>query len=294
MENVNIVFNHLVNDNKIFASIILIASLLMLRLLLMHLVRKKNIKDDESPRRWANSVTNITTLFIVIGLIIIWLSEIRLLALSIAAFAVAIVIATREFIQCIIGSLYLTSTRTFSIGDWINVGGHYGEVTQSDWLSTSLLEIDVETSSYVYTGKTLIIPNSQFVSGVVHNLNFMRRYVNHSFSIVRDADNVNVVEAKNLMLEKATTYCSDFADVAERYSHLIEKRLGVFMGNAEPSIRISTSSLGKNIFTICIFCPTQDAVIIEQKLTEDFMIYWYQALQETSQLKIHSKITDEE
>ena len=285
MENTSITLTHLISDNKLIASVLLIAFLLVIRWLLMRLIRRKPVLDDESPRRWANTVTNITTFFIVVGLIIIWLSEIRLVALSIAAFAVAIVIATREFIQCLIGSLYLTSTRTFSVGDWIKVGTHYGEVVQSDWLSTTLLEIDIETGSYEYTGKTLVIPNSQFAGNTIHNLNFMRRYVAHTFSIVRDADNVNVVEAKDLILEKAKEYCSAFSGVAERYNNLIEKRLGIALNHNDPSVRVSTTNLGKNEFTISIFCPTKEAVTIEQKLTTDFMDYWYAALKQAKKTK---------
>jgi len=285
MENTSITLTHLISDNKLIASVLLIVSLLVIRWLLMRLIRRNSVVDDESPRRWANTVTNITTFFIVVGLIIIWLSEIRLVALSIAAFAVAIVIATREFIQCLIGSLYLTSTRTFSVGDWIKVDTHYGEVVQSDWLSTTLLEIDIEADSYEYTGKTLVIPNSQFAGNTIHNLNFMRRYVAHTFSIVRDADNVNVVEAKDLILEKAKEYCSAFSDVAERYNSLIEKRLGIGLSYNEPSVRVTTTNLGKNQFSISIFCPTKEAVSIEQKLMADFMDYWYAALKQAKKSK---------
>ncbi len=281
MKDVDVIFDQLLNNHKVAISLLLVCILLALRWALIRIIKQRNILDDESPRRWVNSITNVTTLFIAVGLVIIWLSEIRLFALSIAAFAVAIVLATREFIQCLVGSLYLASSRAFSIGDWVCVDTHYGEVVRSDWLSTTLLEIDMEFNKYEYTGKTLIIPNNLFVSGTVHNLNFIRRYVLHTFSIIREADNVDVTLLKKELLDNAILYCKDFKEVADRYGSLIEKRLGLKLNNSEPSIKVTTSDLGKNIFTISVFCPTDEAINIEQQLTDDFMKTWYKELKST-------------
>jgi small-conductance mechanosensitive channel len=144
-------------------------------------------------------------------------------------------------------------------------------------LSTTLLEIDIESASYEYTGKTLVIPNNQFVATTIKNMNFMRRFIAHSFAIVREHEHVNVFDAKAMMLEKAAEYCSPFIDVAQRYSGLIEKRLGGEITGPNPSVRITTTNLGKNQFTVTVFCPPDEAVAIEQRLIEDFMVFWYDA-----------------
>lgn len=270
--------NELIGDNKFIVSLLLIAISLIVRWIVVRHLRKLSWDENDLPRRWINSAKNAINLLIVIGLIIIWLSELRFVALSIATFIVALVIATREFIQCLMGSLYQASTRTFTIGDWIKVGAHYGEVGHSDWLSTTLLEIDMETMSYAYTGRTLVIPNNQFVANPIQNLNFMRRYVAHSFSIVREAEPVNPFDAKEFILEKAKEYSLPFSDVAQRYNGVIEKRMGVSITGPEASVRITTNNLGKNVFTVTVFCPTKDAVGIEQQLTEDFLDFWYREL----------------
>lgn len=270
-------------DNKLIASVLLIAVALILRSLVIHMLRNRPVTDGEVLKRWINTVNNVTQLLTVLGLIAIWLSELRYFALSIAAFVVALVIATREFIQCILGALYIASTRQFSVGDWIKVNNSAGEVVSSDWLSTTLLEVDIEGQSYEYTGKTLFIPNNLFVTNSVVNLNFMRRYVAHTFAITREADAVNVCEAKQFILQKANEYCAGFHEVAERYNGLIEKRLGVNISGPEASVRISSNNLAKNIFTITVFCPTPEAVTIEQQLTEDFLNFWYQSLQQKSE-----------
>lgn len=272
MEIPNILLlSEFIDKHKLIASAALVLCMLLLRMLIVFFLRKRPAGESELPKRLINSINNITSLMIFVGLIIVWLSEIRFVALSIATFSVALVLAAREFIQCIMGSFYLASTRLFSIGDWIKVGSNHGEVIRSDWLSTSLLEVDMDSHGYSYTGKTLVVPNNQFTSSSITNLNFMRRYIAHSFSIICAPNGQNPFEYVELLIEKSQLYCKSFNEVAERYSGLIEKRLGIVLPGPEPSVRITTTKLGKFDFSITIFCPTHDAIDLEQKITRDFL-----------------------
>ncbi|TAA45104.1 MULTISPECIES: mechanosensitive ion channel family protein [Corallincola] len=267
--------HELIVDNKLIASVILVITALLLRWLLLRLIGKRKKHEEDLPQRRINGLNNATSLLLMVGLIAIWMSELRYFALSMAAFAVAFVVATREYIQCMLGAIYIASTRPFVVGDWIQVGDYSGEVVSSDWLTTSLLEIDLESQSYGYSGKTLILPNNLFATKGVHNLNFMRRYVAHSFTIVRDPDWVNVFAAKQYILDCTNASCEPFQDVAERYNAMIEKRLGIPISGPHADVRISTNATAKNLFTITLFCPTQEAVRIEQEITEKFMAFWY-------------------
>lgn len=265
-------------EYKGIASAVLVIAAVLVRCLLVRYFLKYRSPERDHSRRWVNLVRNTASTVIAIGLIIIWLSEIRFAALSIATFMVALIIATREFIQCFLGALYQASARLFTIGDWIKVNGLYGEVTSSDWLTTKLLEIDIDSGSYGYTGRTLIIPNNQFVGGAVQNLNYMRRYVNHTFSIVREADQVNLMPLKKFIAERAREYCTPFEEVAARYNSMLENRLGVSLPGPDVNVRISSTNLGKNMFTVTIFCPTEDAMDIEQSITEEVFDYWYKEI----------------
>ncbi len=260
------------------ASLLLIIVAIFVRWFIIKQLRKLPRGEDNQPRRWINSANNAINLTIVIGLVVIWISELRFLALSIATFVVALVIATREFIQCFIGAFYHASTRTFTIGDWIRVGDHYGEVVNSSWLSTTLWEVDMNSKTYDYTGKSLVIPNNLLVAHTVENLNYMRRYVRHSFNLVREAEHIDFFKIREFMLGQIKKHSASFEDVAARYRSIIETRVGVELIPPEPTVRISTTELGKNMMTITLFCPTKEAVELEQQLTSDFMLYWYEEL----------------
>jgi len=256
--------------NKFIITIILVCALYTLKYLITNIIKKKSKTDK---RLQINMVNNIFTILIIILIFNVWSEEIQKFALSIAAFIVAIVLATREFIQCFIGFIYLLSSRPFRIGDWVQVGSHYGEVHSIDWAKLTLLEVNKD--DYQYTGKTLYLPNSQLITSAIKNLNFLKRYAMHHFMIVRD-DSVNPFEFIDRLYDKAHLYCDDFKGVAIRYNQLIESRLDINIAGPEPHIQVATSEIGDTQVLFTIFCPTEKALEIEQKLTSDFMQLWFE------------------
>lgn len=256
-------------NNKLIITSAFVIVFFTIKYLIVKLIKGKSKKDK---RLQINLVNNLFTIFMIIAIFNIWSEEIQKFAFSIAAFIVAIVLATREFIQCFIGFIYIISSRPFRIGDWVQVGNYYGEVHSTDWAKLTLLEVDKD--NYEYTGKTLYLPNSQLITSVIKNLNFLKRYAMHHFTIVRD-DSVNPFEFLDELYEKANLYCDDFKDVAVRYNQLIESRLEVKIAGPKPHIQVATSDLGDTQVFFTIFCPTEKAMEIEQKLTASFMALWF-------------------
>jgi small-conductance mechanosensitive channel len=154
----------------------------------------------------------------------------------------------------------------------VQVVSYYGEVHSTDWAKLTLLEVNKD--DYQYTGKTLYLPNSQLITSVIKNLNFLKRYAMHHFTIVRDSS-VNPFDFIGELEKNAHKYCDDFRDVAIRYNQLIENRLDINIAGPEPHIQIATSELGDTQVLFTIFCPTEKALEIEQMLTYDFMKLWF-------------------
>ncbi|MFT7008302.1 MAG: small-conductance mechanosensitive channel [Colwellia sp.] len=263
-------FTEFVFNNKFIVTFLLIFVSFMVKQLILKIIKRKS---QQNKRLQINMVNNVFTILTIVILFNLWSEEIQKFAFSIAAFIVAIVLATREFIQCFIGFIYILSSRPFRIGDWVQVGKYVGEVHSTDWAKLTLLEVNKD--DYEYTGKTLYLPNSQLITSVIKNLNFLKRYAMHHFTIVRDAS-VNPFEFLDVLHEKANLYCDDFKDVAIRYNQLIENRLDISIAGPEPHIQVATSELGDTQVFFTIFCPTESAMEIEQKLTADFMHLWFE------------------
>lgn len=259
--------------NQLFLTFFIPSAALTIKFMLVSWCRRRAKSKGNDKRDLINNIKNFINFTLIVSLLVVWAPELQKFALSIAAFAVAIVLATREFIQCVIGFFYLLSTRPFRIGDWIEVENQVGEVSETDWIKTTLIEVEPHT--YKYTGKTLFIPNNKLIASPIKNFNFLKRYAAHKFSITRD-QSVNPYVFMAQLQAKAQEYCADFYEVATRYSHMIERRLDVSITGPEPEITVSTTSVGDTVVTFSIFCPTQRAAEIEQDLTADFMNLWFE------------------
>ncbi|YCO01608.1 mechanosensitive ion channel family protein [Vibrio sp. VNB-15] len=269
MEKVQLVVDFLLTHKILFSALILLFIILLRRLILSR-IRGDDAFITEEQRSWMSRTKNGIFAITLILLFILWQSEISEFALSVTAIAVAIVVASKEIILCFTGSIQRASSRSFRIGDWIEVGKLCGEVIEHNMMATVIQEIDLHHGQYHFTGKTATLPNSMFFTYPVKNLNFMKRYVYHDFSVVVK-DFVNLYPILPLLTDKIDEHCSYFADVAHRYNAMIEKHAGVDLPGAEPHIHISSNINGEQIVHIMIFCPTDKANHLEHLIRKDFM-----------------------
>ncbi|WP_269519426.1 mechanosensitive ion channel family protein [Alteromonas sp. BMJM2] len=269
------------NEYKLVASILLLVLLHYVKKGLLLLIKHRSSRHGEDRRNQINILEQLGNALIIILLMVVWSSEIQTLAISIAAFMVAIVLATREFIQCFMGFIYYLGARPFRVGDWIQMNNVIGEVVEMDWAKTALLEVDPET--FNFTGKHVYVPNSQLVTQTVRNLNFMRRYRLHSFEIVNEPT-VNAYSLLPAFHARAQAHCEYFRDVAERYKGLIERHLEQEFIRIDPEVEIKTNELAKVVVKVSLFCPTAEANELEHKMCSDWLSLWFRAMKEDSLL----------
>ncbi|PSV26091.1 MULTISPECIES: mechanosensitive ion channel family protein [unclassified Photobacterium] len=269
MDKVTEVINFLI-AHKLLLSALIIVIVSLIRRLVLTKIRGEELFLSEEQRKWMSRTKNGTFSILILLLFILWRSEINEFALSVTAIAVAIVVASKEIILCITGSIQRASSRSFRIGDWIEVGKLCGEVIEHNMMATVIQEIDLHHGQYHYTGKTATLPNSMFFTYPVKNLNFMKRYVYHNFSIVVP-NFLNLYPLLPTMVKKIEHHCEDFIDVARRYNSMIEKHAGVDLPGSEPHIHISSGATGEQIVHFMLFCPTEQATHLEQEIRQDFM-----------------------
>ena len=269
MDKVMEVINFLI-AHKLLLSALIVVIISLIRRLVLTKIRGEELFLSEEQRKWMSRTKNGTFSILILLLFILWRSEINEFALSVTAIAVAIVVASKEIILCITGSIQRASSRSFRIGDWIEVGKLCGEVIEHNMMATVIQEIDLHHGQYHYTGKTATLPNSMFFTYPVKNLNFMKRYVYHNFSIVVP-NFLNLYPLLPTMVKKIEQHCEDFIDVARRYNSMIEKHAGVDLPGSEPHIHISSGATGEQIVHFMLFCPTEQATHLEQEIRQDFM-----------------------
>lgn len=274
------IFTYLLTNKLLFTALIIVIITIARRIVLSQ-VRGDEFFVTETQRKWMSRTKNGTFIFTLVILFILWRSEINEFALSVTAIAVAIVVASKEIILCFTGSIQRASSRSFRIGDWIEVGKICGEVIEHNMMATVIQEIDLHHGQYHYTGKTATLPNSMFFTYPVKNLNFMKRYVYHNFSIVV-RDFVNLYPLLPTIITKIDHHSEDFIDVARRYNSIIEKHAGLDLPGSEPHIHISSSTTGEQIVHFMLFCPTERATHLEQEIRRDFMEEYERAFPATT------------
>ncbi len=272
-------------NHQLFYCLVFIVIVFSVRAIALVLIKRKMTSDvmDEHQRRMVWRVKQYTFIVLIIGVFLIWLPDIKHFALSIAAFAVAIVLTFKELILCLTGSIWRTTTDAFTVGDWIEIDNVFGEVIDNDWFSTSIAEISPASGSYKCTGTTVNVPNSLFLSHQIKNLNFKRRFIFHEFDLSFEST-VNPLPLKEQLEKIVDAHMADHHELAKRYHAHIRKHIGVSILELEPKISLKTTNLGDFVIHLRLFCPVHDSFGLQEKITEDILKLHFQNSEATSSM----------
>jgi len=248
-------------DMRVLYSLLILILGYVLRRAAIRLIRGDSDIITDDARWWMVTIRNLLTVATAAALFVLWAPELGEFALSITAFAVALVIATRELILCVSGRIWAITIRPFDVGDWVEIGGHTGEIIDATMLGTTLQEI--EPREYRYSGRTVTVPNSHLLTQPVINHNFRKRFLQHEFTLWTPAG-ADVSRIGTAIERALAAEAEEFSKLANRYAALIEKRTGVRLGQIAPSVRVETASDGTIGFRCMLFCPRDRAAEIEQ------------------------------
>ncbi|MAM87255.1 MAG: hypothetical protein CME36_08105 [unclassified Hahellaceae] len=218
------------------STLILIIAVLVLRALFTKFIRR-SVPSIDLRRKWLVQSRNGLILLLVLGLVMIWGEELRTLALSIVAIAVAFVVATKELILCVTGSLLKTGSRSFDIGDRIQVKDFRGDVIDQNLLATTLMEVGPGKMAHQRTGRMTVIPNAMFVSEAVINESYTDDYVLHALTVPFKRED-DWMAAKAAFLKATKRHCEPFLEDARRYMKKLSDRRGLDVPSVEPRVTI--------------------------------------------------------
>ena len=261
----------------LITSALMVAGLILLRQLIIRTIRAKSEILNKDQRRMIVNTKNITWGLVFVGLLMIWAPQLHTFALSITAFTVAVVIATKEIILCLTGAIYRVSNTPFKVGDWITVEGTTGEVINTNALGFDIQVIDSKTGSYQFTGQTVTIPNSKFFTANIENANFIKVYVLQDIPLTVQYADLPPDTLMQKLRDIVETHYAPLRDDAAKFIRRVERKAGVDLPDAEPQFFLRTSDVGHNVFTVRQFVPTREAARIASAITVDFLKYVHAA-----------------
>ena len=255
---------------NLLQSTILLVIVVATRLLGNFALNKQNIQSGELRLRWKVQIRNSCFLLLLLGLLIIWGTELKTIALSLVAVAVALILATKELIMCLTGSLFKMTSGEFTVGDRIKIAEFRGEVVDQTLLSTTLIEVGPGRHMHQQTGRAITLPNSIFVTTPLINESFTHSYVLHSFSVPIELTS-NWRIAEQLLLAAAHTICEPYREQAEYYLTRAARNRNVEVPNVKPRVSLNINEPDRIILILRVPAPVRQQGRVEQEIIRTFL-----------------------
>ncbi|OWY40468.1 mechanosensitive ion channel protein MscS [Xenophilus sp. AP218F] len=256
--------------HEIVRSLMLITVLILIRVAVDRILAANSGVPVEERRRWSLNTRNILLVAGFAGIGLIWASELQSLAVSMLAFAAALILATKELIMCLSGSVVRQMANSYSLGDHIEIGTVRGQVVDIGLLSTTVMEIGPNHSSHQMTGRALTFPNSLLLGQPVIRENYMGDYVMHIITVPM-AYTIPPGRAEKLLMAAAEATCLPHMEVARRHMEDMAKRYLVETPSVEPRIALQAVDEKRYQLILRVAIPARERQRIEQTILHHFM-----------------------
>lgn len=253
---------------RIVATIIAI----FITVMLLKLIQRR-AATSSSPLEFAHRRGNfvllknlvLLTALIVIGTI--WASKIAGAALSLAAVAGAMLIVSKEFLTNLLGTAFLTVSRLYRVGDFIEIDGIAGRVIDADLLATTLSE--AQDGSQL-TSRTVAIPHSLLLVRPVRNLTATGAFVVNLLKIGADPkDDIGALEST--LLAAAREVCTPWLAAADAHLKRVELAEMMDLPSATPRVILTLTNAREVTLSLRYACRPNERVKVEQAILRRYL-----------------------
>ena len=263
---------------EVVESVLMVVALLVLRGVLLNLyLRRHPHYSIEEKRRSLVLSRNLTLILTIFGLAVIWATQIQTLALSMFAVAAAIVVATKELIMCLSGSILRSVTKQYPVGDYIEVDGLRGRVVDINLLNTLMMQIGPNPLVGQLLGKTLSFPNSLLLNHSVRRDNILGDYVIHTVEIPVPIhlDSDVIVGRLKAVLEPL---CQPYVPAIQRHLENVQAEKLFITPAAQP--RVTRVPHDDKVYLIIVryASPVAKRLEIQQAVLDEFLRVQYRLL----------------
>ncbi len=247
-----------------------VAAILVLRQVWATAVRRNQKIVPDLKRRWLVQLRNGAVFLILAGAVVIWGRELRPVAVSFLAFGVAMVLAFKELILCLTGSILRGAGQSFHIGDRIEVAGYRGDVFDLGALTTTILEIGPDQLTHQLTGRAVVLPNSLFLNTPVVNETFTHDYVLHVFKVPIKRE-PGWERAEEILLAAACREFEAFQEEARRHFERLGRREGIVVFSVDPRVTVNMVDADVMELVVRLAVPARQKGRIEQAILRSFL-----------------------
>jgi small-conductance mechanosensitive channel len=252
--------------SQLFATVVVLVAAMMVTRSAAKYYRGKDSGSTGERRTAYTAVRNGVAVVVLILLLFLWGGQLRHFALSVAALAAAVAIASKEFVMSALGSLMRATQRPYAVGDIIEINGMKGEVLIIDLFSTTLLE---EAQSGYVTGRTYQFPNMLLLLNPVRKSSTMGSFVLEAVRVPLDPAD-DVVAAENRLLQSAVVVCEPWVQQADAHFRRIEGAYLVALPESRPVALIEPVDAKRVDVVVRFPCPSNRRMAVGQQILNGY------------------------
>lgn len=207
---------------KLLASIITVATLVLLRWLTVRAIHRR-IEDPEVTYRTRKVATYITSLVSALTLVWIWIDALDSFTTYLGLVSAGIAIALTDVLKNLAGWAYVLLRRPFRVGDRIEIGDTKGDVVDIRIFRFSLLEVGNWVDAEQSTGRLVHVPNGLLFTERLANYTEGFEYIWHEIPVL-------------------VTFESDWKAAREIMERVLAERIPVVEAAAAQRIRSTAKS----------------------------------------------------
>ncbi|WP_454766988.1 mechanosensitive ion channel domain-containing protein [Cupriavidus campinensis] len=227
--------------NVIASVLVVLGGTLLGKLISRFFTTRLQADNRGSYRTWTVASRNLVAVVTFLLLLGIWVSELKSVAISLAAFAAALLLVGKELVMCFLGAFMRMIVRPFQLGDLVEIGPFGGEVIDMDVMSTTLVEV---APTRQYTGYTVQVPNSMLLTTAVRNYSQAGTYTLDMVRIpLAVGTDIDAVEAR--LLAEARRACEPFMEEAGRTLRRYGDMRFVDLSQFEPRVLFEPVDAGR-------------------------------------------------
>lgn len=253
---------------NLIATGLLLAGAVALRVGAKRAIERAHFATEQMRLRWVVMARNLSVGVFLLGLLVVWASEIQSFAISVVAIAAALVLATKELILCVSGAVLRAGSGAFSVGDRVELGAARGDVIDISLLSTTLLEVG---PGHQRTGRAVTVPNSMLLSAPVVNETFMDQYVVHVVKVPIDPERDEWEAAERALLAAGRDASAEHLEPARRFMDALSKRHGLPNLSVEPRVQVHVAGPREVHLLLRVPAPVRERGRVEQAVLRSYL-----------------------
>ena len=226
-------------------------------------------QSRETQRFWRLTFRHVAALGFMLGLGVIWKTELQSVLVALGAATAGFLVAFRENWLSLLAFWMRFVRRQYDLHDFIEVDGVRGKVIDITWLYTVIAESVPGKTGTLYSGKVVHIPNNRMLLAPLTVDNLTDEYSLHIVTLPLPKTAKPLV-AEKVLLEVANKHCAPYFVEARKHMKLLEQEKALEISSVEPKAFLSVADDSSVTIRVRIIVPEEARGRLNQAILHDF------------------------